>query len=166
MRAGESSLVTRGVTAPLELISIRMLSVPCTTFTRWSWLCWPLAGAGLAAGAGFDAGTAATALLPGMTAGLTAGAGAPGAGLAADPAGFGAALLSLACFCYSDLAVLRALSMASGFCATALAEKAAPAVIVIAIARMPVVSFIAIPSSPPAFRALPRCWPLKVACRD
>jgi hypothetical protein len=55
----------------------------------------------------------------------------------------------LACFCCSDFATLRALSMASGFCA-----QAAP--VIIATASMLVVSFIAIPICspvPPGSRA-------------
>src|SRR5208282_2929756 len=136
-------------------------------------MCWPEAEVVLAAGAGDDddAGFAADfapGCVPGMTAGFTAGAGAPGAGFAADPtpAASSAALLSLACFCCSDFAMLRALSMASGFWAAA---SVPTAVIVIVIARMPVVSFIAvfiaIPTSSPAFpefRGLPR----KVSNRD
>src|SRR5215472_7534226 len=97
-----------------------MSSPPGTTFTCCNWLL------ALDAGAGFAAA-------------LAAGAGAPGSGLAeaGTPAASSAAFESLACFCCSDLATLRALSMASGFCA-----NAAPAVMVIAVARMTVVSFI------------------------
>src|SRR5207245_10847355 len=96
-RAGEFSLLTLGVTALLELISMRVSSAVSTTFTRWSWLCWPGAEEGFAAaGAAFAAR---------MVAGFTAGAGEPGTGFE--------------------------------FCA-----QTAPAIIV--IARMPVVSFIAI----------------------
>src|SRR5450631_2672181 len=81
-RAGELSLLTLGVTASLELISISILSEFWTTFTFWSWLCWLSEAAAVA---GFAAGACATGagFDPGMTAGFTAGAGAPGAGLAA-----------------------------------------------------------------------------------
>ena len=83
----------------------------------------------------------------------TDGAGAPGVGLAA-------------CCCCSVFTVLRALSMASGFCASAFRAEDPPTII--AIASMPVVSFIyAIPtSSPPAFRVLLRRLPRKVSNRD
>ena len=120
-------MIAFGVTAPLALISIRTPSAPGTTFTRCSWFC--ALATGFAAGAGF-AGAA-----PGMTAGFTDGAGAPGAG-------FKVAYPVVPLLCCSALAVLRALSMASGFWA-----KAAPAVIVIKIeiARMPVFSFIESP---------------------
>src|SRR5450631_1399276 len=130
-RSGEFSLLTLGVTAWLELISIWMLLAPVTTFTRCNWLRDEESAAAFAAGTG---------LAPGIAAGFTAGAGAPGAGLAeaVTATAFGAE------FCCSDFAVLRALSMASGFCA-----QAPPAII--AIAKMPVVSFIVIPTSPPAF---------------
>ena len=104
------------------------------------------------AGAGF----AATGVEPGIAAGFTAGAGAPGAGFAGTAAAFEAAL---SCFCCSDFAVLRALSMASGLCAQA-------PLTIIAVAKMPSVSFIAIPTSPPAFRVLTRRLPLKVVDRD
>jgi hypothetical protein len=153
-RAGEFSLLTLGVTAWLELISIWTPSAPGTTFTRWSWLCDEEAAAGFAA----DAGFAAAGLDPGIAAGFTAGAGAPGAGLAdaGTPAAFEAAL---SCFCCSDFAVLRALSMASGFCA-----QAPPTIIT--VAKIPIVSFIAIPTSPPAFPVSSRRLPLKVVDRD
>src|SRR4029077_17725562 len=105
-RAGDASLLTLGFTARVELISIRIPSALGTTFTRWSWLCWPEAAAGVAAGAG--AGLAA-----GIVAGFTVGAGEPGAGFAVCAA------------------------RASGF-------SALPAPAIIAIARMPVVSFIAV----------------------
>ena len=133
-RFGDFNALNFGVTGWEELISICTLSAPVTTFTFCSWLCC----AGFAAASGLEDGIAA---------GFTAGAGAPGAGLAfAGAAGLGA----LDCFCCSDFAVLRALSMASGFCAATAAQE--PPVI-IASARMPVVSFIAIPTSPPAFLA-------------
>src|SRR5882724_7099840 len=79
-RAGEFSLLTLGVTASLELISIWMLSEPCTTFTFWSWLLEAEAETlGAEAVDAFAAGAWATAGLdPGMSAGFTAGAGAPG----------------------------------------------------------------------------------------
>src|SRR6202521_1161173 len=172
-RAGEFSLLTLGVTAWLELISICTLSAPEVTFTFWSWLCADAAAAGFAAGTGLAevAGVASgvavvTGLDPGITAGLTAGAGAPGAGwdFAGTPAASRAALLSLACFCCSDFAMLRALSMESAFCATAFVG--ADPTTIIAIATMPFVSFIAIPTSPPAFRVSSRCQPLKVVDRD
>jgi hypothetical protein len=139
-------LLTLGVTAWLELISIWIPSAPGTTVTPWSWLCDEEAEAAAGFVAGFAPG--ATGLDPGIAAGFTAGAGAPGAGLAAagTPAGFEAAL---SCFCCSDFAVLRALSMASAFCATAFVAADPPTTS--AIAKMPVVSFIAIPTSPPAF---------------
>src|ERR1700722_2794916 len=102
--------------------------------------------------AGFDmaeaGGAGAAAGLTAAFAGRTVGAGVcpvgfavgwPAAGFAGTPAASSAALLSLACFCCSDFATLRALSMASGFCA-----HAAPAIT--AIAKMLVVSFIAIPT--------------------
>src|SRR5581483_2180172 len=92
-----------------------MSLAPGTTLTCCSLLVCPGAEA-----AGFGAGAAAFA--PGIAAAFTAGAGAPGAGLAA-------------CCCCSDFTVLRALSMAEGFCA-----HIPPAII--AIATMPVVSFI------------------------
>ncbi len=132
-RDGEFSLFTRGVTAWVELISICTPSAPGITFTRCNWLCAEAAGAGFAA----------TGVDPGMAAGFTAGAGAPGAGLAVAGAAatFGAAL---SCFCCSDFAVLRALSMASGLCAQA-------PLTIIAVAKMPVVRFIAIPTSLQAF---------------
>jgi hypothetical protein len=151
-RSGDFNLLNLGVTDWVELISICTPSAPGTTFTFCSWLYCAEAWTGFAAGTGWDEG---------IVAGFTAGTGAPGAGLAfaGTPAAFGAALVSLACFCCSDFAVLRALSMASGFCA-----QAPPAII--AIARMPVVSFIAIPTSPPAFPVLSRRLPLKVANRD
>ena len=97
-----------------------------------------------------------------MIAGFTAGAGAPGAGFAdcaGTPAALSAALLSAVCFACSDFMTLRVLSMASGFCA-----QAPPAII--AITRMPVVSFIAIPTLPPEFRVLPRELRVQVANRD
>jgi len=90
---------------------------------------------------------------PGITAGFTAGAGAPGAGFAFTPAASSAALVSLACFCCSDFAMLRAWSMASVFC-----PQAAPDIT--AIAKIAVVSFIVISTSLPASRASPR-WPLR-----
>ena len=103
-RAGELSLLTRGFTAWLELISIWMLSPSGTTFTRLSWLCSAELVAGFAAAAE-----------PGMTAGLIAGAGAPGAGLlragffgSGVPAASSALLESISCFCCSDFAMLRA----------------------------------------------------------
>src|SRR5579863_2329973 len=143
-RAGELILLTFGVTAWLELISIWMSLLPGTTFTRSS-LLFAEAETGLVAGC-----VAATAgLAAGITAGLTAGAGAPGAGFGPE-----------ACCCCSDFTVLRALSIASGLC-----PKATPAII--AIATMPVVSFISVPtSSPPAFRVLLRRLPRKVSNRD
>ena len=147
-RAGEFSLVTCGVTAWVELISIWTPSAPGTTFTFWSWLFAEDVEAGFAAATGLD---------PGMAAGFTAGAGAPGAG-------FGA---GLACCCCSDFAVLRALSMASGLWAAAAAQE--PPTIT-AVAKMPVVnwfvSFIVIPTSPPAFPVSSRRLPLKVSNRD
>src|SRR5580700_9012456 len=72
MRAGELSLLTRGVTAWLELISISTPSAPGTTLTCWSWL--------LEEEEEDAAGFAATGFDPGIAAGFTAGAGAPGAG--------------------------------------------------------------------------------------
>jgi len=152
-RAGELSLVTRGVTAWLELISIWTPSAPGTTLTFWSWLFAEDVDAGFAAATGLD---------PGIAAGFTAGAGAPGAGLGAG----------LACCCCSDFAVLRALSMASGFCAAAAAQLPPT---IIAVAKMPVVNlnvnwivsfFIVIPTSPPAFPVSSRRLPLKVSNRD
>src|ERR1700683_1371275 len=56
---------------------------------------------------------------------------------AGTPAASSAALVLVVCICCSDFAMLRALSMASGFC-----PKASPVVIATATARMPVVSFI------------------------
>src|SRR5262249_47552614 len=103
-RAGELSLLTRGVTAWLELISTLTVSAPGTTFTFCSWLCCADEVAGFAAGAGTDFGAGATAgFVTGMTTGFTAGAGAPGAGLdwAGTPAAFKAALVSFSCFCCS-----------------------------------------------------------------
>src|ERR1700730_6954664 len=69
-RAGELSLLTRGVTAWLELISICTPPAPGTTFTCRSWLFDEVAesDAGFAAATGFD---------PAIPAGFTAGAGAP-----------------------------------------------------------------------------------------
>src|SRR5579862_3305551 len=145
-RAGELILLTFGVTAWLELISIWMSSLPGTTFTRSSLLL-------AEEETGFAAGSAAKAagLAAGIAAGLTAGAGAPGVGLAP--------VVPEACCCCSDFTVLRALSIASG-----LWPKATPAII--AITTMPVVSFISVPtSSPPAFRVLLR-RPQKVSNRD
>src|SRR5271168_1672722 len=54
-RAGESAALSLGVTAPWALISTRISSVPRTTFTRCSSLCWPAAG---------DAGVPAEATSP------------------------------------------------------------------------------------------------------
>src|ERR1039458_7647429 len=92
-----------------------MSSALRTTLTRSSVLFWLDVGFIAAlAGAADDAGFA-----PGIVAGFTAGAGAPGAGLAAcagTPAAPSAALVSLVFICCSDFAMLRALSMASGFC--------------------------------------------------
>ena len=120
------------------------------------------------AAVGFAAGVAGAVFAPGITAGFTAGTGAPGAGFAFTPAASSAALVSLVCFCCSDFAVLRALSMASAFCATAVV--AADPLTTSAIAKMPVVnlivSFIAIPTSPPAFPVWSRRLPLKVVDRD
>src|SRR3989442_5858831 len=114
-RAGLSSLLNLGVTARLELISTRTPSAPGTTFTRDSWLCEPVPGAETDAGffsgateTDFFAGTTETGFDPGITAGFTAGAGEPGTGFACagTPAASRAALVSLACFCCSDLATL------------------------------------------------------------
>src|SRR5271170_1222381 len=127
-----------------------MLSGFCRTFTFLSWLFELEADTAFGAEAGAASAGLAVAWAPGITAGFTAGAGAPGAGLAVAGAGWGAgcvtpaasraALLSLACFCCSDFAMLRALSMASVFCAAALAAEP---LTISAIARMPV-SFIAV----------------------
>src|SRR5271169_1519465 len=112
-----------------------MLSAWWTTFTRSSRLFWLVAGAeaGAAATAG---GAAGAAFVPGIVAGFTAGAGAPGAGLVACATSM--VLVLFVVVCGSDFAVLRVLSMVPGFCA-----QAAP--VIIATARMLVVSFIAIP---------------------
>src|SRR5215471_5779499 len=106
------------------------------TFTLSSLLFWPddsaagFAAALAGAGAGSDVA---------MATGFSAGAGEPGAGFAlcAPAAAISTVALSL-CFGCSEFWVLRVLSMAFGFCA-----QAPPAII--AIVRMPVVSFIAIP---------------------
>ena len=90
MRSGEFSLLTRGVTAWLELISIWTPSAPGTTFTFCSWL-WPMRSWPVAAA------SPPTGVDPGIAAGFTAGAGAPGAGfaVAGTPAAFKAALVFL-----------------------------------------------------------------------
>src|SRR5947209_18821591 len=81
-RAGEFSLLTRGVTAWLELISIWYPFAPGTTFTFCSWLYEEEdVETDFDAGPGFTA--TATGFDPGIAAGFTPGAGAPGAGLAA-----------------------------------------------------------------------------------
>src|SRR3984957_13904415 len=105
-RSGEFNLLSLGVTDWVELISIRILSVPGTTFTRCNWLRCAEAWTGLAAESGFAVGAGWE---DGIAAGFTAGAGAPGAGLAfaGTPVAFRAAWLSLACFCCSDFAALR-----------------------------------------------------------
>src|ERR1700686_2206951 len=170
-RSGDVNFVSLGVTAWVELISIWMPSPPGTTLTFCNWLCcaedWDVfvTETTFGAGTGFVTGVAASGLEDGITAGFPAGAAAPGAGLAfaGTPAACGAAVLSLACFCCSDFAVLRALSMASEFCAPAAAQELP---VIIAIARMPVVSFITVPTSPPAFPVWSRRQPLKVANRD
>src|SRR5580765_1503788 len=124
-----------------------MSALPGTTFTFCNWLLDPAADSALGAAdlaTGLEAGAAAVATgfggartigfcWPGIAAGFTVGTGAPAAGLeaafAGTPAAFKAASVSLACFCCSDFATLRALSMASGFCAAALLVQAAPSVI-------------------------------------
>ncbi len=154
-RAGELSLLTLGVTAlagaDLNLNRVRalnhvyLLELVIRRGSRIRLRC------RFRRRLGRGAAAEAAGLLAGITAGFTAGAGAPGAGLelAGTPAASSAALVSLACFCCSDFATLRALSMASGFCATTVAAEP---LTISAIARMPVVSFIVIPTSPPAFR--------------
>src|SRR5271169_2524168 len=107
-----------------------------TTFTFSSRLFWLAAGAGAGAAAALAGAAAVAGFAPGIVAGFTAGAGAPGAGLVACATS--TALVLLVFVCGSEFVVLRVLSMVPGFCA-----QAAP--VIIATARMPVVSFIAIP---------------------
>src|SRR5580698_6128894 len=112
-----------------------MSSALRTTFTRSSELFWLEAALAACAGAAPDAGFA-----PGIVAGFTAGAGAPGAGLAdggTAPAANSTAPVPLVLVgvCGSDFAALPVLTTALGFC-----PQAAP--VIIATARMPVVSFI------------------------
>src|SRR5215469_2696984 len=122
-----------------------MSSLPGTTFTFCSRLPEPdvdsaFGAAALAVGAAAGlAGACATGVGCGTAAGFTAAAGAPAAGfdVAGTPAAFNAALESFACFCCSDFATLRALSIASGFCPQ-------PALVISAIAKVPIVSFIAV----------------------
>ena len=120
---------------------------------------YPLEGAGTAvgfataltgvttAGAGFDAGA-----LAGFKTRAGAGfvAGAPGAGfpVCGVPTPAKAALLSLVFCSCTEFMVLRVLSMMFGFCA-----QSPPTII--AIATMPVVSFIAIPTCSPTPASLP-----------
>src|SRR5208282_759658 len=132
------------------------------TLAVWGFF-WAVAGVGLLAAAGLiAAGPFAPEPGPGLLVCGAAACGAAAVGFAGAgagvPAASSAAPVSLACFCCSDFAMLRALSMASGFC-----PQAAPVVIVSATASMLVVSFIAIPICsrlPEQSRAWPRVRPL------